>query len=157
MTDPSSPAGCLMCDLEHADDTTVVFRDEHWAAEIVPGYDVPGWLILRARRHAERITGLGPAELASFGPRAQDVIAAVTEVTGAPTTYLMSFGENHAHFHALIAARGADVPVELRGGNILALRRDHTDLAAAAALVPALRAAYQRRTRAATAAAGSGT
>ncbi|GAA2362993.1 hypothetical protein [Dactylosporangium salmoneum] len=133
-----------MCELEGADAEAVVFRDEDWAAELVRGYDVPGWFILRARRHAERITGLGPAELASFGPRARDLIAAVTEVTGAPTTYLMSFGENYAHFHALVAARGEDVPARLRAGNILQLRGDRADYGAAAALVPAVRAAYER-------------
>src|SRR5262245_19992628 len=97
---------CLMCDLEQGDGDATVFRDEHWAAQIVAGYDVPGWFILRARRHAERITGLVPAELASFAQRAQDLVAAVSEVTAAPATYLMVFGENYPHFHALIAARG---------------------------------------------------
>ncbi|MGX6601005.1 HIT family protein [Micromonosporaceae bacterium Da 78-11] len=148
MTDPSAPADCLMCRMEEADPAAVVFRDEHWAAEIVPGYQVPGWIVLRARRHAERITGLDPAELGSFAQRAQDVVAAVTEVTGAPATYLMVFGENYPHFHTLIASRGADVPVELRAGNILNMRRDHSDPAAAAALIPDLRAAYQRRRQA---------
>ncbi|XVU27742.1 hypothetical protein ACQPZJ_12085 [Actinoplanes sp. CA-054009] len=140
---------CLMCDLERGDGEATVFRDEHWAAQIVAGYDVPGWFILRARRHAERITGLDPAELDSFGRRARDLVAAVTEVTAAPATYLMVFGENYPHFHALIAARGDDVPAELRGGNILALRDGRRDSAAAAALLPGVRAAYERRTRAA--------
>ncbi|WP_433040857.1 hypothetical protein [Dactylosporangium sp. CS-033363] len=134
-----------MCDLERGDGSGTVFRDEHWAAQIVPGYDVPGWYILRARRHAERITALDPAELASFGRRAQDLVAAVTEVTSAPATYLMVFGENYPHFHALIAARGADVPAELRGGNIMALRSSHTDASAAFGLLPGVQAAYARR------------
>jgi hypothetical protein len=87
--------------------------------------------------------------LVSFGQRAQDLVAAVTEVTAAPATYLMIFGENYPHFHALVAARGDDVPAELRGGNILALRDGHRDLAASTALLPGVRAAYERRVRAA--------
>ncbi|MDI1460802.1 hypothetical protein QEZ54_07485 [Catellatospora sp. KI3] len=146
-------ADCLMCTQETADENSVVFRDQLWAAEVVAGYDVPGWLILRVRRHAERITGLDQAELATFAQRTQDVVAAVTEVTGAPATYLMVFGEAYPHFHALIAPRGEDVPAEMRAGNILNLRRDHAAPAAAAALVPDLRAAYQRRAHAASAAA----
>lgn len=135
---------CLPCKMEDADDDVVMFRDDLWAAEVVPGYDVPGWIILRVRRHAERITGLNEAELAVFGKRVRDVIAAVSEVTGTPSTYLMVFGETYPHFHALITPRGQDVPPEHRAGNILRLRADHRDPVAAAALIPALRAAYRR-------------
>ena len=110
--------------MEGADESSVVFRDPLWAAEIVPGYDVPGWFILRARLHAERITGLDDEELSSFGRRARDLVAAVTDVTGAPATYLLVFGENYPHFHALIAARGHDVPPDLRAGNLLKLRAE---------------------------------
>jgi diadenosine tetraphosphate (Ap4A) HIT family hydrolase len=145
VTDPGSPADCLLCTMERAEERSVVFRDPLWAAEIVPGYDVPGWFILRARRHADRITGLDPAELSSFTWRARDLVAAVTEVTGAPATYLMVFGENYRHFHALIAARSHDIPPELRAGNILKLRADHADLEAAVKLLPDVRAAYQRQ------------
>lgn len=133
-----------MCVLEQSEESAVVFRDPLWSGEVAPGYDVPGWFVLRARRHAERITGLDEAELASFGRRARDLVAAVTEVTGAPATYLLVFGENHRHFHALITARGEDVPPDRRNGDILKLRADHADAEAAARLVPAVRSAYER-------------
>ena len=71
-------------------------------------------------------------------------MAAVTEVTGAPATYLLVFGENYLHFHVLVAARGDDVPAGLRAGNILRLRADRADPAAAEKLVPAVRSAYAR-------------
>ncbi|MFF8415251.1 hypothetical protein [Streptomyces omiyaensis] len=134
--------GCLMCGLERNEDANVVFRDPLWSGERVPGYDVPGWFVLRVRRHAERITGLDEDELASFGRRARDLAAAVTEATGAPATYLMVFGENHPHFHALVTARGEDVPADRRSGNILRLLAEHADPEAAARLVPAVRRAY---------------
>jgi diadenosine tetraphosphate (Ap4A) HIT family hydrolase len=145
VTETAQP-DCLICEMEQADDSVVVFRDELWAGEIVPGFDVPGWFVLRVRRHAERLTGLNDDELAHFARRARDLVAAVTEVMGTPTTYLLVFGENYPHFHALIAARGDDVPAELRGGDILKLRADQTDARAAALLVPAVRTAYQRLT-----------
>ena len=145
MTQDGSTAGdCLLCAMEQAEASAVVFRDELWAAEIVPGYDVPGWFILRARRHAERLTGLDDAELATFARRARNLVASVTAVTGAPATYLLVFGENYPHFHALIAARGEHVPEQFRAGNILQLRRDHADPAAATRLVPGMRLAYQQ-------------
>jgi diadenosine tetraphosphate (Ap4A) HIT family hydrolase len=136
--------GCLLCEMEQAAPSAVVFRDELWAAEVAPGYEVPGWFFLRVRRHAERLTGLDDAELSALGHRARDLVAAVTEATAAPATYLLHFGENYRHFHALVAARGADIPAGQRGGNILGLRPGHVDVAAAIALVPSVRAAYQR-------------
>jgi hypothetical protein len=48
---------------------------------------------------------------------------------------------------ALVAARGADIPAAQRGGNILGLRPGHVDRAAAVALVPSVRAAYERTAR----------
>ena len=138
----SDEGACAICATERGPSEAVIFRDEHWAAEVVAGYEVPGWVILRARRHAERITALGDEELASFGFRARDLVAAVSTVMDAPATYLMVFGENHPHFHVLIAPRGADVPVERRGGDILRLRGELADPDAAFALVPAMRAAY---------------
>ncbi|WP_410631649.1 hypothetical protein [Amycolatopsis sp. cmx-4-83] len=133
---------CLVCDLENADESAVVFRDDLWAAEVVPGYDVPGWYFLRARRHAERIAGLDDSEAATFGQRAKDMITAVTEATGAEATYLLAFGESFPHFHVLITARGADVPADRRAGDILKLRGERADAEAARALVPAVRRAY---------------
>lgn len=149
MTGDGSAVGCLLCDMEQAAPGAVVFRDELWAAEVAPGYEVPGWFFFRVRRHAELLTGLDDTELTALGHRARDLVAAVTEATGAPATYLLHFGENYRHFHALIAARGADIPPELRGGNILRLLPDHLDQAAALALVPAVRLAYERTTRSA--------
>ncbi len=138
----SDEAACAICATEGGPSEAVIFRDEHWAAEVVAGYEVPGWVILRARRHAERITALSDEELVSFGFRARDLVAAVSTVMDAPATYLMVFGENYPHFHVLIAPRGADVPVERRGGDILRLRGELADPDAAFALVPAMRAAY---------------
>ena len=142
----SSPeaGSCLLCDMELVAPDAVVFRDDLWAAEVPPGYEVPGWFFLRTRRHAELLTGLDDADLSAFGHRARDLVAAVTEATGAPATYLLHFGENYRHFHALVAARGAEIPAELRAGNILKLRPEHIDVPAALTLASAVRGAYER-------------
>ena len=133
---------CLLCDMEHVDPERVVFRDELWSAEVVPGYEVRGWYVLRARRHAETIVGLDDVELASFAYRARDLVAAVGTVTSAPAVYLMVFGERYAHFHVLVTARGDDVDASRRTGDILKLRTEQADLAAALELVPSIRRAY---------------
>ncbi len=145
----ASGNGCAVCAMERVDEASVVFRDELWAAEIMPGAEVPGWIVLRARRHAERITGLDDAESDSFGRRVRDLACALTDVTGAPTSYLLVFCENHTHFHALVTARGVDVPEDRRRGDIMKLLATEVDPARAVSLIPAVRHAYRNRLSAA--------
>ncbi|HEV2637413.1 MAG TPA: hypothetical protein VGX23_19830 [Actinocrinis sp.] len=136
---------CVPCQSENEQDAAVVFRDDLWACEVVPGYDVPGWLVLRVRRHALNIGGLSDPELATYARRLRDVVGAVAEVTGAPATYMLVFGEANPHFHSLIAPRGHDVPPEARLGRILDQREHKIDRKASLALVPQVAEAYARR------------
>lgn len=134
---------CVICAADAVDESAIVFRDDLWACEIVPGFEVPGWFFLRARRHALGWGELTEAELESFGRHARDIVGAVGDATGARATYLLTFGEAYPHFHCVITARGDDVPAEFRSGNILQLRSERLDPDAAFALVPAVRAAYE--------------
>lgn len=134
---------CLPCDLEAADMTHVVYRDDVWSCEVANGYDVPGWLILRLRRHAEGWSGPATEELAGFGPVSQRIAAAIESATGATGTYFMSFGENYPHFHFLVIARPAGLPAELRGAGILTMRAEHRDLAASLATALRVRSALE--------------
>jgi len=134
---------CLICSMEEADPASRVFLDELWAAEVAPGYEVPGWFFLRSRRHAEKLTGLDESETETFGRHAHDLVSAVERVTGAPAVYLLSFGENNRHFHALVAARGDEVPPESRGWSLLQLLADGRDTPAAQALASHVRLAYE--------------
>src|ERR1700761_8860274 len=138
----TDPAQCLICHLDQAPDEAVVFRDEDWACEVAPGFEVPGWYFLRLRRHALGWAGLEGPELTAFGPVVQDLMGALDQAFGAPACYLMTFGEAYPHFHAVITVRTEDVPPESRSGNILALLASRDDRAAAVARVPAGRAAF---------------
>jgi diadenosine tetraphosphate (Ap4A) HIT family hydrolase len=129
--------------MDGGEEASRVFRDELWAAEVAPGYELPGWFFLRARRHAEGLTGLDEAETATFGRRAHDLVGAVERVTGAPAVYLLSFGENYRHFHALVAARGDQVPPEARGWSLLSLLAAGRDVPAAQAVAGDVRLAYE--------------
>ena len=137
----TDPAHCLICHLDRAPDDAVVFRDDDWACEIAPGFEVPGWYFLRLRRHALGWGGLGERELKSFGPLVQELMAALELAFDAPARYLMTFGEAYPHFHAVITVRTDDIPPESRSGNILALRERLVDRDAAVARVPGVRAA----------------
>ena len=83
----TSTESCLICGMESSDHESVIFRDDLWAAEIGRGMEVPGWFVLRTRRHAELITGLHDAEVDGLGRRLRALVAAVAAATGAPATY----------------------------------------------------------------------
>jgi len=138
----TDPAHCLICQLDAAPDEAVVFRDEAWACEVAPGYEVPGWYFLRLRRHALGWAELGQPELTAFGPVVQDLMGALEQAFDAPARYLMTFGEAYPHFHAVITVRTDDVPPESRSGNILALRASRADRDAALGCVPAVREVF---------------
>jgi diadenosine tetraphosphate (Ap4A) HIT family hydrolase len=125
---------CLPCDLEAAESSAIIYRDQSWSCEIAVGYDVPGWFILRLRRHAEGWSGPTAEELAEFGPVSQRIAAAIETATGATGVYFMSFGENYPHFHFLVIARDAELPPESRGAAILGLRAECRDLEASLAV-----------------------
>jgi diadenosine tetraphosphate (Ap4A) HIT family hydrolase len=133
---------CLICSMQDTAPGARVFLDDLWAAEIAPGYEVPGWFFLRSRRHAEALAGLDDDEAATLGKRARDLTRAVEKATGAPAVYLLHFGESYRHFHALIAARTKDVPPALRGGALLQLLAGGRDPAAAVELAARVRSAY---------------
>lgn len=130
---------CLPCDLESAHADAVVYRDSDWACEVAQGYEVPGWYVLRARRHAEGWDGLTAVEAAGFGVVSQRVSRAVQAATGAPTVYFLSFGENYPHLHFLVIARPPDLAPDLRGAAILSLRAEHRDTPASLVTASAVR------------------
>ncbi len=130
---------CLPCTLEDADAGAVVFRDDSWSCEVVDGYDAPGWYFLRLRRHAEGWASLTAEEAAGFGLVSQRIATAIQHVTGAPTVYFMSFGENYPHFHFLVIARPDGLSAESRGAAILGTRAENLDRAAALAVAADVR------------------
>lgn len=110
---------CMPCALEEAAPAAIVYRNDSWSCEMVDGYDVPGWFVLRLRRHAEGWESLTPEELAEFGGIAQLISSALVTGVDAAGAYFMSFGENYKHFHFLVIARPHDLSPELRGASIL--------------------------------------
>ncbi len=134
-------SACLPCDLESAPSDAVVYRDADWGCEVAEGYDVPGWYVLRVRRHAEGWPALTTSEATAFGIVSQRVTRAIQAATGASNVYFLSFGENYSHLHFLLIARPPGLPPELRGAAILSLRAEHRDQPAALASAAAVRQA----------------
>lgn len=122
---------CLPCNLEGADPAATIYRDDTWSCEVADGSEVPGWFVLRLRRHAEGWEGLIRDEAEGFGVVSQRIANAIQKATGAPTVYFLSFGEKYRHFHFLVIIRPDDLAPELKGAGILALRATHRDMTAA--------------------------
>jgi diadenosine tetraphosphate (Ap4A) HIT family hydrolase len=133
---------CLICSMQDTDPDAQIFRDDLWAAEVAPGYEVPGWFFLRTRRHTEALAGLDDDEAATLGLRARDLTRAVEQAAGAQAVYLLHFGESYRHFHALVVARAKDIPVTLRGAAILQRLSEGRDRAAAVEIAGHVRRAY---------------
>lgn len=138
---------CVPCSLEHADPSLVLFRNDSWACEVFPGFEVPGWFVLRTRRHVEHMRGLDEREAATYGRCLRDLTAAVSDALGVETVYTVSFGERHPHFHSLVIGRGNDVPEQYRSASLLTLRESLLDLDASKVVASKVAAAYRSRVR----------
>jgi diadenosine tetraphosphate (Ap4A) HIT family hydrolase len=113
---PAHAPGCFVCGLTSGEalDQVPVYANERWGVFQFPGFEVPGWLMLCLRRHAEFITGLNDAEAATFAPTAAKLSTAIKAATDAERVYMFQFGEEVTHFHVLLAARGSEIPLEQR-------------------------------------------
>lgn len=139
---------CLPCALEHTEPECVVYRDDDWACEVATGYEIPGWYILRIRRHTEGWASLAHDEATAFGLVSQRVAQAIQVATGAPRVYFMSFGENYPHFHFLVIARPNDLAPQFEGVGILSLRSKRLDKKGALATATEVRTALHRNSSA---------
>ena len=78
--------GCEICEREGSEQEPVggwVLRTERWSACVAPGFEVPGWLFLELRRHAEGPMGMDQAEAAELGPLLARLTGAIQAATGA--------------------------------------------------------------------------
>ena len=123
-------SSCVICEWESADEEPPggwVLRTDLWSACVAPDFEVPGWLFLELRRHAEGPTALTPEEASELGPLIVDVSTAVQAATGAERVYLLAFGELFPHFHVLVAPRMPMAPPEHTGPHLFLNRGDLID------------------------------
>ena len=109
-----------------------VLRTDLWSAGAGPGFEVPGWLFLQLRRHAEGPMGMDDAEAAELGPLLSRLSAGIQAATGAERVYAVAFGEVFPHFHVLLLPRMPFAPADETGPALLLKRADLCDPAAAA-------------------------
>jgi diadenosine tetraphosphate (Ap4A) HIT family hydrolase len=121
---------CELCARESSDQEPPggwVLRTEHWSACIAPGFEVPGWLFLELRRHAEGPMGMDDAEAAELGPLLSRLTAGIQAATGAEKVYLLALGEMFPHFHVLLMPRMPFAPDDERGPALFLKRPELVD------------------------------
>ncbi len=132
MSDAGDCAICARETADHEPEGGWVLRTEHWSACVAPGFDVPGWLFLELRRHAEGPMAMSPAEAAELGGHLVDVSAAIRAATGAEKVYVIAFGELYPHFHVLLLPRMPFAPPDETGPALFLKRAELVDARAAA-------------------------
>lgn len=126
--------GCELCGWERDGSSPIgkwVFRNRLWSVLVLPGYEVPGWVVLQLRRHAVGPSAMNEEEAVSMGPLVVAITGAIGDVLPRSKVYLAAFGEMYPHFHMLFAVRGPDVPSALRGPALISGRAALIDIPAA--------------------------
>ncbi len=106
---------CLECDILTGKLDTpggVVYEDNYWVVRNpLSPLVLPGYLILRLKRHCEQLADLTPEETATLGPTLQKTCKAIMHVVHPVKIYVGSFGEDVAHIHFHIIPRMHDMPM----------------------------------------------
>lgn len=141
----STVDGCPLCDRENSiaavDDGGWVYRDQWWSVGVLPGVEVPGWLVIQSRTHVIPVWEIDPDGQAVLGPLASRAAEAISAATGAGRVYMTAFGEAMEHWHMLLAARPEGLPPEGRGPGLIAAHQPHVDRERAAEVAAQVRAA----------------
>ncbi|HEY7341467.1 MAG TPA: HIT domain-containing protein [Ktedonobacterales bacterium] len=106
--------GCLACDVLAGKVTPpggVIYDDQYWRVDHSTSPIVlPGFLIIKPRRHVEHIALLTAEEMAAFGPLLRNTCRALAHVLHPAKIYATSFGEAVAHVHWYVLPRMPDMP-----------------------------------------------
>lgn len=112
--EPDYLAGCLACDVltgHVRPPGGVIHEDDLWMLDhSTSPILLPGFLILKPKRHVEHIGDLSPAELESFARMLGLGCRAVSRVLAAEKVYACSFGEGIKHIHFYLVPRTRGMP-----------------------------------------------
>lgn len=136
---------CLMCSLVESNgpESGWVFEEEHWLGGVLPGFEVPGWLIVTVRRHVEGPMGLSDAEAESLGGMIRRVSGAINDLMDPDRVYQVAMSERWPHWHFPILPRPKDVEPDHRGLDYIAAREQMIDVPEAMRIADQLRAALR--------------
>jgi diadenosine tetraphosphate (Ap4A) HIT family hydrolase len=135
----TAPESCPLCTaISRATPEEIAFEDELWIALTL--LDVPGWLRVMTKRHAEGPWSLTEGEALAMGPVLKSISRAMIGATRAERIHTVSFGEGALHYHyALLPRRPQETPV-YSGAPLLERSKSTADLPAARKIAVQIRA-----------------
>jgi diadenosine tetraphosphate (Ap4A) HIT family hydrolase len=103
---PLDDGDCKLCrDLRTLPSAFVVLETDDWIVFVNQDYLRPGCVWVQAKEHVEGLWAMTDDQAATFGVVTRATSVAMRAAFDAQKIYLVSFGENHPHFHALLIAR----------------------------------------------------
>jgi diadenosine tetraphosphate (Ap4A) HIT family hydrolase len=138
---------CALCRaVEQLPAETVVAAGDEWLTYVHPDLAQENCLWVQTRQHVEGLWSMTESQAASMGPTVSRAAQALRRARSAERVYVVSFGENHPHIHALVIARPpANRATEPRGTDLVAAVMSgfgHTDAAAAGRIAGSLRSYF---------------
>jgi diadenosine tetraphosphate (Ap4A) HIT family hydrolase len=97
---------CTLCRVvDSLPDSLVLASDGNWITYLHPSIPEPNCLWVQTRRHVEGVWSIEEAEAAAMGAAIRRAADALRRTRATERVYLISFGENHLHMHALVLRR----------------------------------------------------
>jgi len=126
---PERVDGCAVCNsLKALTPERTLWESDEWIAGSM--LDVPGWIILATKRHAEGAWSLDDAEAAAFGTVAREIAQTLKDVTSAERIHQAAMGEVALHYHiGFLPRRAGQTPV-FDSTELVRRASDEQDLAA---------------------------
>jgi diadenosine tetraphosphate (Ap4A) HIT family hydrolase len=140
-----SREGCELCwRVEHGDPSLTVTESPTWKVFFNEHFSSPSLVWVCATDHVEGLWALTDVQATSWAVVLRRTARAMREAYKAERVYVAHFGENQAHFHAVMLARPSEQVAPSQKGvpflaSTLAARADG-DVASAAASAKLLRA-----------------
>jgi diadenosine tetraphosphate (Ap4A) HIT family hydrolase len=95
----------------------------YWIVDHAYPTQLPGWLVLVLKRHAEALHELTGEEMVEMGDLIRRASLVLREVIGCEKEYVSCYAEaaHFAHIHVHVIPRAADLPGDLRGPRVFGL------------------------------------
>jgi diadenosine tetraphosphate (Ap4A) HIT family hydrolase len=107
--------GCLACDVLAGKVKApggAIYEDNYWVVEhSLSPVLLPGYLIIKLKRHCEHLAELTPEEAIALGKIIQSTCLALSQVVQPAKIHVCSWGEQVKHIHFHVIPRTSDMPV----------------------------------------------
>ncbi len=107
--------GCLACNVLAGKVKApggVIYADNYWVVEhSLSPVLLPGYLIIKLKRHCEHLAELTPEEAIALGTIIQNTCLALSLVVKPAKIHVCSWGEQVKHIHFHVIPRTSDMPV----------------------------------------------